>query len=357
VDKIAVFVIYDRAIDEEVLAALRECGIESYTRWHNATGVGTTGHHQGDQAWPALNNVLMAVTGSQEQADLSCAPCGLPFTGLRAGGARAGHDLMRISRPRALSAPALPAAAMLLFLALGGCGLPVQKHSALAMTSPLNVLVAGRARPDWEALMAYTDREASLFDWRLPDSPVGRLNAGQTLVPPAEVASALAVALEVASASGGAFDPTVLPLVRLWSFDTGGRLPPAEDIRRARSRVDWRQVRPDGEGRYRLPEGFALDLGGIAQGAVVDLLGAWLEQGFRRPGKASGDIWSPGKGPGALERGHPPPAPQPGCRHPEAGPAGPGWPWSPPGTTSGLRLGGGAITSGPDQAAAWAWSH
>ena len=55
-DKIAVFVIYDRAIDEEVLAALRECGIQSYTRWHNATGVGTTGPHQGDQVWPALNN-------------------------------------------------------------------------------------------------------------------------------------------------------------------------------------------------------------------------------------------------------------------------------------------------------------
>jgi len=199
---------------------------------------------------------------------------------------------MRMSRPRAPSAAGLPAAALLLFLALGGCGLPVQKHSALAMTSPLNVLVAGRVAPDWEALMSYTDREASLFDWRLPDSPVGRLNAGQALVPPAEVASALAMALEVASASGGAFDPTVLPLVRLWSFDTGGRLPPAEDIRRARSRVDWRQVRPDGEGRYRLPEGFALDLGGIAQGAVVDLLGAWLEQrGFQRYlVEASGDI-------------------------------------------------------------------
>ena len=188
----------------------------------------------------------------------------------------------------------LPAgcAALLLFLALGGCQAPVQKYSALAMTSPLNILVAGRAAPDWELLAAYTDQEAALFDWRVPDSPVGRLNAGQALVPPPEVSAALAVGLEVASASGGAFDLTVLPLVRLWSFDTGGRLPLAEDIQLARRRVDWRRVSLDAEGRYRLPEGFALDLGGIAQGAVVDLLGAWLEQrGFRQYlVEASGDI-------------------------------------------------------------------
>ena len=87
-DKIAVFVIYDRAIDEEVLAALRECGIESYTRWHNATGVGTTGPHQGDQVWPALNNVLMAVTDAQSQArtleSLRALREDFPYTGLRA---------------------------------------------------------------------------------------------------------------------------------------------------------------------------------------------------------------------------------------------------------------------------------
>lgn len=87
-DKIAVFVIYDRAIDEEVLAALQECGIQSYTRWHNASGVGSTGPHQGDQVWPALNNVLMAVTGAQDQdrilQRLRALREDFPFTGLRA---------------------------------------------------------------------------------------------------------------------------------------------------------------------------------------------------------------------------------------------------------------------------------
>jgi thiamine biosynthesis lipoprotein len=201
---------------------------------------------------------------------------------------------MRMSRSRCLPVRSLPAAgaALLMALVLGGCGTPVQRYSGLAMTSPLNVLVAGRSAPDWGELAAYADREAALFDWRNAEGPVGRLNAGQALAPPPQVARTLAAALEVAMATGGAFDPTVLPLTRLWSFDTGGRLPSPADIEQARRRVDWRRVSLDAQGRYRLPEGFGLDLGGIAQGAVVDLLGGWLEQrGFRRYlVEASGDI-------------------------------------------------------------------
>jgi hypothetical protein len=83
-----VFVIYDRAIDEEVLSAVQECGIQSYTRWHNATGVGSTGPHQGDNVWPALNNVLMAVIDPQERdrtmERLRSLREDFPYTGLRA---------------------------------------------------------------------------------------------------------------------------------------------------------------------------------------------------------------------------------------------------------------------------------
>ena len=88
-DKIAVFVIYDRAIDEEVLAALAECGVNSYTRWHNATGVGTTGPHQGDTVWPALNNVLLAVIDAPSQGRVldrlrALREQDFPYVGLRA---------------------------------------------------------------------------------------------------------------------------------------------------------------------------------------------------------------------------------------------------------------------------------
>ena len=87
-DKVAVFVIYDRAIDEEVLSALGECGVQTYTRWHNATGVGSTGPHQGDTVWPALNNVLMAVIEPESRGKilerLRALREDYPYTGLRA---------------------------------------------------------------------------------------------------------------------------------------------------------------------------------------------------------------------------------------------------------------------------------
>ena len=210
--------------------------------------------------------------------------------------------------PPTLNTPRLrrvPAACLpvLLFLALASCQVPVHKQSGVSMSSALNFLVSGRARPDWKALFAYADAEAALFDWRRAEGPVGRLNRGEALVPPPEVAAALSAALEVARVSGGAFDPTVLPLSLLWSFDTGGRLPPEADIRRTLRFVDWRRVSVGVDGRVRLPEGFGLDLGGIAQGAVVDLLGAYLEQQGRHDYlvEASGDILVSG-----LKRGREP---------------------------------------------------
>ena len=89
--------------------------------------------------------------------------------------------------------PASARGALLLVLlpVLGACRAPVQKYSGLAMSSPLNVLAAGRSAPDWAELAAYADREAALFDWRNTEGPVGRLNAGQGLAPSPEVAAAL----------------------------------------------------------------------------------------------------------------------------------------------------------------------
>jgi thiamine biosynthesis lipoprotein len=184
------------------------------------------------------------------------------------------------------------AAVALAALALLSCQAPLHRETRLSMSTALTVLVSGGARPDWDALYAFADSEAALFDYRHPEGPVGRLSRGERLAQPPEVTATLRIALEVAEASGGAFDPTILPLTRIWSFDTGGRLPSPEEIERARRLVDYRrlEIRPDGQ--VELPPGFGLDLGGIAKGAVVDLLASYLEQRGRRDYliEAGGDI-------------------------------------------------------------------
>ena len=87
-DKVAVFVIYDRALDNEVLASLAECSLERFTRWHDVSGVGSTGPHLGDNVWPAMNNVLMVVAEEGKRGALLERIRALqeefPFTGLRA---------------------------------------------------------------------------------------------------------------------------------------------------------------------------------------------------------------------------------------------------------------------------------
>jgi thiamine biosynthesis lipoprotein len=125
------------------------------------------------------------------------------------------------------------------------------------------------------------DRKAWQFDHRRGEGAVGLLNrTGQGLLP-AEVLTVLQTAQTVATASDGAFDPTVLALTELWSFDTGGRLPGESEIEQARSKVDFSKVSIDSNGRVELGGGVRFDLGGIAKGAVVDLTADYLtEQGY-----------------------------------------------------------------------------
>jgi thiamine biosynthesis lipoprotein len=80
-------------------------------------------------------------------------------------------------------------------------------------------------------------------------------------------------ALHYAELSGGAFDPTVGPLVRLWDIGPeSGRVPSEDEIADALALVNWRHLEIDREAgtvflRY---EGMAIDLGAIAKGYAVD---------------------------------------------------------------------------------------
>ena len=89
----------------------------------------------------------------------------------------------------------------------------------------------------------------------------------------------LADAVRVAARTEGAYDPTILPVVRLWDFDDGGRLPSPEALASAVSLVDYTTVRVTGA--LALAPGQQVDLGGVGKGAVVD-----LRRRRRSPGRA-----------------------------------------------------------------------
>ena len=173
---------------------------------------------------------------------------------------------------------ALPA--VLIVILLGGtllsCQVPVHRQTRFAMSTTLTVLVSSSREPNWQELFDFADQKAGQFDHRRSEGAVGRVNrAGQGSLP-GEVLAVLQTAQAVAVASGGAFDPTVLALTELWSFDTGGTLPSASQIEQARSKVDSSKVSIDPDGQVVLAEGVRFDLGGIAKGAVVDLTADYL---------------------------------------------------------------------------------
>jgi thiamine biosynthesis lipoprotein len=109
-----------------------------------------------------------------------------------------------------------------------------------------------------------------------------RINANAGIGPVAvkeELLDVLEAARCYAELSGGAFDPTIGPLVSLWGI--GGetpRLPPEEELRGALALVDWRDLVIDREAGtvfLRRP-GQSLDLGAIAKGYAADQAAAVL---------------------------------------------------------------------------------
>ena len=116
-------------------------------------------------------------------------------------------------------------------------------------------------------------------------------NAGLEPVPVSpELFAVLKRALYFAEASGGAFDPTVGSLVKLWGIGTESqRIPREEEIRAALDLVNWRDLELSPQSMasagtaFLKRQGMALDLGAIAKGYAADELAAILrDAGVKR---------------------------------------------------------------------------
>jgi thiamine biosynthesis lipoprotein len=107
-----------------------------------------------------------------------------------------------------------------------------------------------------------------------PASATSRMNAsagsGSFAAPPA-LARILADSQRLSRATGGVFDPTVGPLIALWTeAGRAGRLPSAAEIAAARSRVGIERVAIGPGERVALERGMAVNFGGVGKGFALD---------------------------------------------------------------------------------------
>lgn len=187
-------------------------------------------------------------------------------------------------------------------LVLAGCGLREFRDEFSSMSTYVKVTAYARRAPAWEALHQAAAGWVRQLDHRAAGSATAILNEKGMLPAGSEgealLRTVLAGAVRVAARTEGAYDPTILPVVRLWDFDTGGRLPSPEALAAAVSLVDYTAVRVTGA--LALAPGQQVDLGGVGKGAVVDLIADHLAgQGIERfLVEAGGDLLVAGLKPG-----------------------------------------------------------
>ena len=131
----------------------------------------------------------------------------------------------------------------------------------------------GGARAMVEGAFAEMERLERALTRHRPDAPLGRLNRNGRLDDPApELRHVLQAALKVADLSGGAFDPTVLPVLEAWAVarSAGRATPTGSDVEDARLLTDYRGVHLTGSAIVLEREGMGVTLDGVAKGFVVD---------------------------------------------------------------------------------------
>jgi FAD:protein FMN transferase len=134
-----------------------------------------------------------------------------------------------------------------------------------------------------EAFAAVTEVDRLMSNYRA-DSELSHINAAAALGPVAisdPMLRVLETAQKVSADSGGAFDVTVGPLVKLWGFfDKRPHVPGEAELATVRPLVDYRNILIDSE-RHTVRfarSGVEIDLGGIAKGFAVELAAGVLKR-------------------------------------------------------------------------------
>lgn len=138
----------------------------------------------------------------------------------------------------------------------------------------------------------------------VPSSLISQINRGDTLTKVDSLfITVLSRSLEIAEETGGAFDPTVGPLVNLWGFgfEEVRQDVSADTLQQVLYNVGYEFILINGMS-VSIPEGFTIDFNAIAQGFTVDHIADFLEN--RRVGNYMVEVGGEVRAKGVNEAGN-----------------------------------------------------
>lgn len=158
-----------------------------------------------------------------------------------------------------------------LALLLSGCGSREANTSAVRYLTTMDTVMTLTAYgPNRETGLDRAKEEILelnvLLSTGLESSEISRLNESGSATLSSEPLALLERALALSDSTGGLFDPTVYPLVKLWGFyDKNYRVPSEAELEEALSRVGAERIQIVGNS-VSLGENQQIDLGGIGKG-------------------------------------------------------------------------------------------
>ena len=163
-----------------------------------------------------------------------------------------------------------------------------EPHMGCLWTLTLPDLDPAAAEKAAQAVFAEIARLNGIFSDYEPASELNRLcdQAGKDIPVPVstELFDILQQSKAMSGFSGGVFDITLAPCVRLWRRSRRrGELPDNESLTKARARTGWQAMKLDAAARtvHLAKPGMQLDLGGIAKGWTQDACLKLLRDRFK----------------------------------------------------------------------------
>lgn len=153
---------------------------------------------------------------------------------------------------------------------------------SIRLVGVLSKKEANRLAERMDELLIEINQQMSTW---LDDSEISAFNKHNSTEPfqvSEGFASVTKSALQLAAATGGAFDPTVQPLLNLWGFGSEsreGQPPSPAIIEETRQQTGWQKITVGADNELRKDvSGLQLALGAIAKGYAVDRLGQLLRE-------------------------------------------------------------------------------